>query len=115
MPTKRGQVIADGELLALRAMCQGALDARVWDRGIEILGSHPFQDSVHQLVFDTLREMNTDDPRIIRGLLAARLTNKGFPDVNVETYFEPHNLRAEAVVAIMQSLAKAERRKKRRV
>lgn len=114
MPTKRGQVIADGELLALRGMCQGARDARVWDDGIRILNAHAFQDPVHGLVFETLREINTDDPRIIRGLLAARLTNKGFPDVDVEKYFQPHHLRADAIVAIMQSVAKAERRKKRR-
>lgn len=114
MKTGRGRVISDGELLALRGMCQGALDRRVWDDGIRILGSHAFQDTLHGLVFETLRELNTDEPRIIRGLLAARLTTKGFPDVDVEQYFEPHNLRAEALISVMQSVAKAERRKKRR-
>ena len=97
-------VVVESELLILRAMCQGAPERRVWHDGIEILAAYPFHDNLHRLIFDTLREINSDDPRIVRGLLGPRLTNKGFPDVDVETFFAPHNLRAPILVAMMHSI-----------
>jgi len=69
-----------------------------------ILGNYPFQDSVHQLVFDTLREINTDIPRIIREQLPRRITNKGFPALPLETYFEPHNLNTDQAVSLMHAV-----------
>jgi hypothetical protein len=97
-------VVAESELLILRGMCQGTSTRRVWQDGVDLLAAYRFHDNLHQVVFDTLREINTDDPRIIRGLLGARLTNKGFPDVDVETFFAPHNLRAPILVAMMHSV-----------
>ncbi len=103
-------VVAESELLILRGMCQGTATRRVWQDGQDILATYRFHDNLHQVVFDTLREINSDDPRIIRGLLGPRLTNKGFPDVDVETFFAPHNLRAPVLVAMMHSVRNLDRR-----
>jgi len=107
-------VVIESELLILRAMCLGAPDRRVWQDGVEILANYPFRDNLHQLIFDTLREMNTDDPRIIQGLLPARLTLKGFPDVDLTGFFIAHNLRASILVAMMHSVTGLARRQARR-
>ena len=106
-------VVLESELLILRAMCQGAPDGRVWNDAVEILATYEFRDNLHQVVFDTLREMNTDEPRIIQGLLGARLTLRGFPDVDLTSFFAPHNLRRPILTAMMQSVKGLARRRSR--
>ncbi|MBI3405728.1 MAG: hypothetical protein HY046_09760 [Acidobacteria bacterium] len=110
-PREAHMVVIESELIILRAMCQGALDRRVWQDGVELLAEYPFQDNLHQVVFDTLLEMKTDDPRIIQGLLPARLTIKGFPDLDLSTFFAPHNLKAPVLLAMMHSVASLARRR----
>lgn len=107
-------VVIESELLILRAMCLGAPERRIWRDAVDILGDYSFRDNLHQLVFDTLREINTDDPRIIAGLLQARLTNKGFPDLDISGFFVPHNLHAPVLLIMMHSVAGLARRKARR-
>jgi len=109
-PREAYMVVVESELLILRAMCQGAPDRRVWQDGMDILARYPFRDNLHQVVFNTLREMNTDEPRIIQGLLGSWLTRKGFPDVDVAGFFVPHNLRAPILLAMMHSVAGLARR-----
>jgi len=104
-------VVVESELLILRAMCQGASDRRIWEDAVTILANYPFRDNLHQLVFDTLREMNTDDPRIIEGLLPIRLTQKGFPDLDLAGFFVAHNLRAAILLAMMHSVSGLARRR----
>ena len=102
MPT-REEILAT-ELAVLRAMCTGAPEGTVWDKGMLLLGTYPFRDSVHQLVFETLQEINTDLPEIIRKQLPQRLTRKGFPSVPFESFLAPHELSAEQAVEHMRQL-----------
>lgn len=81
---------------------------------IELLANYPFADSAHQLLFDALREIRTDDPWLIREQLPARLSNKGFPDIDVVTSFEPHKLNATLAIALVRSLCEAARKENRR-
>lgn len=92
------------ERLVLQAMCQGTPERTVWDDGMLILGSYPFHDVVHQLLFDTLGEINTDLPPIIRQQLPARVTLKGFPALDLAPFFQPHPLNAAQAVALMHQL-----------
>lgn len=106
--------VAAVELLVLQAMCQGAAERTVWDDGMIILGTYPFHDVIHQLIFDTLREINTDLPKIIRQQLPARVLAKGFPALDVERFFEPHPLNATQAVALMRQLRAWSRGEERR-
>ncbi len=94
----------EAERSVLRAMCVRALGRTVWREGVDLLAGYRFADNVHQLIFDTLREIQTDDPLIIRELLPARLNNKDFPDLDGETYFQPHNFTADQTIALMRAL-----------
>lgn len=96
--------ILKAERNLLRAMCQGVPGCDVLHDGLEILADHSFMDSTHQLVFDTLRELRAANPQLIRERLPARLSNKGFPDVDLETFFAPQRLRADEAVALMHTL-----------
>jgi hypothetical protein len=85
-------------------MCQVTPGGAVWDTGMRILASYPFQDSVRQLIFDTLREIPSSAPKPIREELLRRMVNKGFPDIDLDPYFQPHHLDAAEVLALMQAV-----------
>lgn len=99
----REQIIAT-ELSVLQAMCTGTAVGTVWDQGMLLLGTYPFRDTVHQLLFDTLQEINTDLPEVIRKQLPTRLTKKGFPAVNWESFLAPHGLSSAAAAERMRRL-----------
>ena len=102
-----GQNRIEAELCILRAMCQGTPERTAWDEGMLILSSYPFRDSIHQLVFDILREISSRSPRVIREELPRRVVNKGFPDLDLDTYFQPHNLNASQVISLMHAVRAA--------
>ncbi len=102
MPT-REEILAT-ELTVLRAMCTGTPEGTVWDKGMLLLGTYPFRDTVHQLIFETLQEINTDLPDIIRKQIPQRLTRKGFPSVPFENFFVPHGLGGTEAVEQMRQL-----------
>ncbi len=63
-----------------------------------------FRGPLHQIVFEALGEIGPAAPALVRELLAARLTRKGFPDVDLDPFFEPHGLTADAAMALMKRL-----------
>ena len=85
-------------------MCQGAADGRVKARGVELLADYRFRDAIHQVVFDALGKLSTDAPATIRALLPERLTRQGFPEVDLDAYFQPHGLIVAAAVSLMREL-----------
>lgn len=99
----REEILA-AEVCVLQAMCTGTAEETVREEAMRMLGSYAFRDLVHQLIFDTLRELDTDRPDIIRQQLALRLTRKGFPAVDTEKFFAPHNLSREEVLGGMRKL-----------
>jgi hypothetical protein len=59
MPS-REEILAT-ELAVLRAMCTGTPEGTVWDK--DAPARHlSFCDTVHQLIFEVLQEINTDFP-----------------------------------------------------
>lgn len=99
----RDEILAT-EVKVLQAMCTGTPQGTVWDQGMLLLGTYPFQDVIHQLIFDVLQEINTDLPEIIRKQLPTRLTKKGFPAVAMEKFLGPHTLTAPRAVELMKKL-----------
>jgi hypothetical protein len=63
-----------------------------------------FYDPLHQIIFETLIEIGQAAPEGVRELLAARLTRKGFPDVDLDPFFKPHGLTADSAMALMKRL-----------
>lgn len=99
----RGELI-EAELDVLRTMAQGTPQRTVLADAVKILADYRFRDTTHQLIFDALREISTDSPEVIREQLAALLTKKGFPDLDLEAVFQPHNLSASQAIALMHEL-----------
>jgi hypothetical protein len=103
-PVESREDILCAERAVLQAMCSGAPEGSVWDNGTLILGSYPFRDVIHQLIFDTLREINTDIPEIIRQQLPLRMLRKAFSALDVSVFVASHGLRPDEVVALMRLL-----------
>ncbi len=72
-----------------------------------MLGSYRFQDPTHQIVFEALRQIPNDRPQVLRQQLPARVNNKGFPDLELEIFFQPHGLSASGVLELARALRHA--------
>ena len=96
--------IRAAERSVLQALCQGAGGVTLLGEGARILHGCRFCDPLHQIIFETLCEIGPAAPALVRELLAARLTRKGFPDVDLDPFFEPHGLTAGAAMALMKRL-----------
>jgi hypothetical protein len=75
------------ELQALRALCREETPAADREQIIKSLSSHSFADPEKQVVFESLRML------LARGgvspeRLRIHLNNRGFPDTDVEKYFQ---------------------------
>ncbi len=92
------------ERRVLQALCQGGGGVTLLAEGVRILHGYRFRDPLHQIIFETLSEIGPAAPPLVRELLAARLTRKGFPDVDLDPFFEPHGLTADAAMALMERL-----------
>jgi hypothetical protein len=98
------RTIVEAEFRALQAMCQQAGHGLVWQRAIELLSDYRFRDPLHQLVFDTLRDIPAPAPANLQILLVQRLTNRGFPDLDIQPFFQAHVISDDLVLAILDHL-----------
>lgn len=109
MAELRQQEVLAAEVRVLQAMCTGTREGSVWKEAISRLARYRFRELVHQLIFEALRELNTDDPDVIRHELPVRLIWKGFPAVDTEKFLAPHNLSREEVVGSIEKLCERSR------
>ena len=93
------------ELAALRALCQGSTDGSLLREGLGILAGHRFVEPLHQVFFEVLETISSDNPAVIRDLLPARLNNRGFPDFDLEIYFRPNSLTRAQALELFRHLA----------
>ena len=92
----------------LRLLCQGGLDAPSRNEVIARLRSYAFQSVEHQVLFDALRGLPSDQPDLIRSLLPERLVRAGFPDFDLTPFFEPHGLSAPEARELCQKLMESQ-------
>ncbi len=93
------------ERFVLQALCQGTRDGSVRQVAERALRNYRWREMLHQIVFNTLLEIATDNPAVVRDVLPSRLTRKGFPDVAWEEFFKPHSLSKAEAERLMRQLA----------
>ena len=76
------------ELRALRTLCDEAIPRNLRQNLIQSLGQHSFTKPEHQIVFESIRALFPRGP-ISEEQLRIHLNNRGFPDTDVEEYFQP--------------------------
>ena len=76
------------ELQTLRALCDEAAPREGRQRLMQSLDHHAFIEPEHQVVFESIRALFPRVP-ISATQLRVHLNNRGFPDTDVEKYFQP--------------------------
>ena len=76
------------ELQALRALCDAAITREGRHTLMQSLSKHDFIEPEHQVVFESLHALFPGGP-ISVAQLRIHLNNRGFPDTDVEKYFQP--------------------------
>jgi len=76
------------ELQALRTLCDEAIARKLRQNLIQSLGPRAFLEPEHQVVFESIRALFPRGP-ISVAELRVHLNNRGFPDTDVEKYFQP--------------------------
>lgn len=78
---------ADAELEVLRALANGKVTSARHRAVLDFLRDYEFFVPEHQVVYESLRQIARMQP-ISQSRLAVHLNNRGFPDIDLEKYFE---------------------------
>jgi hypothetical protein len=76
------------ELDALRSLCDETLAREIRHDFLVSLGRQSFTDPEHQVVLESIRALFPRGP-LSQTTLRIHLNNRGFPDTDVEKYFQP--------------------------
>jgi hypothetical protein len=82
---------SSAELQALRALCRETTPLEDRRQLIKALETHSFTDPERQVVFESLR-MILSRGGVTPERLRVHLNNRGFPETDVEKYFQPDPL-----------------------
>lgn len=94
------------EQFTLRLLCTGTPQGPVKNVLVPLLHDYRWQRQLHQIIFNAIVAIPSDDPATLRQLLPAKLTRMGFPDIEWEEIFTPASLSSEhAVDAVRRMLS----------
>jgi hypothetical protein len=62
-----------------------------------------FDDPLHRVVFEEIRELGSIDSRRLRELLPARVTNRGFPDFDLNELLAPREVTEKEIDQLFES------------
>ncbi len=102
--SRHPKLIVQTERRVLGVLCQGTAEGSARETARRHLRDYRWREPLHQVVFEVLMAMPGDAPALARDQLPARLTRKGFPDVDWEQFFEPHSLSLEEAGTLMREL-----------
>ena len=68
-----------------------------------LLDPSVFQDPLRRVVFEEIRELGAIDSRRLRELLPARVTNRGFPDFDLQAFLAPHEVTEQEIDQLFES------------
>ena len=97
------RVEAERQLLA--ALCQNSLDADTRAEVLRRLARCVFADPEHEVIFRALTKLPEHDPERGRIELGVRVTRMGFPDFDLEPFFNvapPDTSEVAALFALLE-------------
>jgi len=69
----------------------------------KLLDPSVFEDPLHRVVFEEIRDMGSVDSRRLRELLPARVTNRGFPDFDLKQLLAPYEVSEKEIDHLFES------------
>jgi hypothetical protein len=92
------------ELIVLRGVMQLAPRDPQCVGALVLLARYAWRDHDHQIVFEALRDLGGRYPQPLQEWLAAAITRKGFPDLDLNPYFVPTELTVEQLFQRIRKL-----------
>ena len=91
----------------LHFLCGGRGGTQLREEMISRLRTYAFRSVEHQVLFDCLQAMPLDRPELVRELLPARVVLAGFPDFDLEPFFEAGGLNDEEARTLCRELTQS--------
>jgi len=99
---KNRENLAAIERRVLGALCGGSIARAKWNRIVGGLREYRWLEPEHQVVFEALTRIRSNDPKTLQARLPAQTTRMGFPDVDWKIYLSG----AEAPVPEIERLVR---------
>ena len=69
-----------------------------------LLGDYTWSELLHRVIFEAIRSSPPGSPQFLQARLPAMLTRRGYPDVDLDPFFQPHGLTQAEVERFMKEL-----------
>src|SRR5258708_14652166 len=87
----------------LRFLCSVLIKSGTRSEICKLLDPIVFDDPLHRVVFEEIRELGSIDSRRLRELLPARVTNRGFPHFDLNELLAPHEVTEKEIDQLFES------------
>jgi hypothetical protein len=87
----------------LRFLCSVLIKSGTRSEICKLLDPSVFDDPLHRVVFEEIRDMGSVDSRRLRELLPARVTNRGFPDFDLKQLLSPYEVTDREIDHLFES------------
>jgi hypothetical protein len=87
----------------LRFLCSVLIKGGTRGEICRLLDPGVFQDPLRRVVFEEIRELGSIDSRRLRELLPARVTNRGFPDFDLKSFFASQEVCEKEIDRLFES------------
>jgi hypothetical protein len=91
------------ETNTLRFLCSVLIQGGTRGEICRLLHPSVFQDPLRRVVFEEICELGSMDSRRLRELLPGRVTNRGFPDFDLKSFFAPHEVSENEIDQLFES------------
>ena len=87
----------------LRFLCSVLIKSGTRVEICKLLDPGVFEEPLQRVVFEEIREMGSIESRRLRALLPARVTNRGFPDFDLNEFLAPHEVSEKEIDQLFES------------
>jgi hypothetical protein len=87
----------------LRFLCSVLIKSGTRLEICKLLDPSVFEDPLHRVIFEEIRDMGSIDSRRLRELLPARVTNRGFPDFDLRELLAPYEVSEREIDHLFES------------
>ena len=87
----------------LRFLCSVLIKSGTRLEICKLLDPGVFDDPLHRVMFEEIRDMGPVDSRRLRELLPARVTDRGFPDFDLKQFLAPYEVNEREIDHLFES------------
>lgn len=87
----------------LRFLCSVLIKSGTRGEICKLLDPGVFHDPLRRVIFEEIRQLGPIDSRRLRELLPARVTNRGFPDFDLQSFLAPREVTEKEIDQLFES------------